>query len=190
MKTRKVRLKRKEEPERVTRKGTLVFVVLLILAVVGFVVGVRMGISRKDSKLTGTSELKTRGLHYQLKMARTSYQLGEPIEIKMSVRNITSSPIALKFPKNVEFDITVRKEVDLLFAQVPKVVWKMSESQMIYAEAHDKVLDAGDTAVFVGTWKQLDRDGKPVTPGNYQIIGTLMDERSETLQLRGQTADE
>ncbi len=190
MKTRKVRLKRKEEPERVTRKGTLVFVVLLILAVVGFVVGVRMGISRKDSKLTGSSELKTRGLHYQLKMARTSYQLGEPIEIKMSVRNITSSPIALKFPKNVEFDITVRKEVDLLFAQVPKVVWKMSESQMIYAEAHDKVLDAGDTAVFVGTWKQLDRDGKPVTPGNYQIIGTLMDERSETLQLRGQTADE
>ena len=49
MKTRKVRLKRKEEPERVTRKGTLVFVVLLVLAVVGFVVGVRMGISRKDS---------------------------------------------------------------------------------------------------------------------------------------------
>ncbi len=149
-----------------------------------------MGVSRKDAKLTGTSELNTRGLYYQLKMARTSYHLGEPIEVKLSVRNMTSSPVALRFSKNLEFDITVRKEVDLLFAQVPKVVWKMSESQMIYADPHDKVLAPGDVEVFVGEWKQLDREGKPVSPGNYQIIGTLLDERSETLQLRGQTAEE
>lgn len=190
MKTRKVRLKRKEEPEKVTRKGMVLFVCLLVLAVVGFVVGVRMGVSRKDAKLTGSSELKTRGLHYQLKMAKTNYALGEPIEVRLTVHNITSSPITLKFPKNVEFDITVRKEVDLLFAQVPKVVWKMSESQMIYADPHTKVIAPGESDLFVGTWKQIDRDGKAVTPGNYQIIGTLLDERSETLQLRGETAED
>lgn len=188
MRTRKVRLKRKEEPQKVTQKGTVLFVALLVLAVVGFVVGVRMGVSRKDAKLSGTSELNRRGLYYQLKMARTSYQLGEPIKIKLTVQNMTSSPVALKFPKNLEFDITVRKEVDLLFAQVPKVVWKMSESQMLYADPHDKILDPGGIEVFEGTWEQLDREGKAVSPGNYQIVGNLLDERNETLQLRGQMA--
>lgn len=191
MKTRKVRLKRKEEPQKVTRKGTVLFFLLLGLIVVGFVAGVRLGIARKDAKLTGTSELKTRGLHYQLKMERTNYQLGEPIRIQLSVHNITSSPIALKFQKNLEFDLTVRKEVDLLFAQVPKVVWKLSESQMIYADPHDSIVDPGQTLSFSGVWDQKDRDGKSVSPGNYQIIGNLLaDDRSETLQLRGQTADD
>lgn len=190
MKTRKVRLKRKEEPEKVTRKGMVVFVVLLVLVVVGFVAGVRLGVARKDSKLLGSSDMKTRGLYYQLKMEKTNYHLGEPIKVQLSITNISSAPIALKFQKNLEFDLTVRKEVDLLFAQVPKTIWKLSENQMVYADAHDSIVDPGKTLNFNGIWDQKDRDGKPVKPGNYQIIGNLLaDDRPESLALRGKTEE-
>jgi hypothetical protein len=188
MKTRKVRLKRKEEPEKVTRKGTIAFVVLLMLCVVGFVVGVRVGVAKKDSSLLGSSDMKTRGLYYQLKMEKTLYRLGEPIKVRLSITNVSSAPIALKFQKNLEFELTVRKEVDLLFAQVPKTIWKLSENQLVFADVHNSVIDPGKTLQFLGTWDQKDRDGKPVKPGNYQIIGNLLaDDRPESLALRGKT---
>lgn len=191
MKTRKVRLKRKAEPEKVTRKGTILFVLLIVLVVIGFVAGVRLGVARKDSNLLGSSDMKTRGLYYQLKMERTSYRLGEPIKVQLSITNITSKPLPLKFQKNLEFDLTVRKEVDLLFAQVPKTIWKLSESQMVYADPHDVIVDPGKTLSFTGTWDQKDRDGKAVRPGAYQIIGNLLaDDRAESLQLRGKTSGE
>jgi hypothetical protein len=188
VKTRKVRLKRKDEPEKVTRKGTIIFVLLVVLAVVGFVFGVRAGVARKDAKLLGSSDMKTRGLYYQLKMEKTAYRLGEPIKVELSITNVSSAPIALKFQKNLEFDLTVRKEVDLLFAQVPKTIWKLSENQMVYPDGHDSVVDPGKTMNFHGVWDQKDREGKPVKPGNYQIIGNLLaDDRTESLALRGKT---
>lgn len=191
MKTRKVRLKRKEEPEKVTRKGTFVFLFLVVLCVVGFVFGVRYGLARNDAKLLGVSDMKTRGLYYKLTMEKTSYRLGEPIKVMLSITNVSSEPIGLKFQKNLEFDLTVRKEVDLLFAQVPKTVWKLSENQKIYPEAHTSVIEPGKTLDFKGVWDQKDREGKPVNPGNYQIIGNLMaDDRPESLALRGRTEQE
>lgn len=186
MRTRKIRLKRREEPEKVTRKGTIVFVLLLLLVVVGFVFGVRAGLSYKDAKLLGTSDMKTRGLYYQLKMEKTSYKLGEPVMVGLKITNISSSPIALRFQKNLEFELTVRKEVDLAFAQVPKTIWKLSEKQLVYAEPHDQVIAPGGTLDFSGAWDQTDREGRPVKPGNYQIIGSLLaDDRPESLSLRG-----
>lgn len=188
MKTRKVRLKKRSQPEKVTRKGLFLFVGLLILAVVGFIFGVRLGVARKDATLSSSSDLTTRGLYYQLKMEKTDYNVGEPIGVQLSVTNVTSAPIVLEFKKNLEFDLTVRKEVDLIFAQVPKTVWKLSESQMVYKDTHVLRVDAGKTLTFKGLWDQKDRDENPVKPGRYQIIGNLLAEnRSEALQLRGQT---
>lgn len=188
MKTRKVRLKKRVKQEKVTRKGIFVFVALLALAVVGFVVGVRLGVARKDSKLVAASDLTTKGLYYQLKMQKTDYDVGEPITVELSVTNVSSAPIVLNFKKNLEFDLTVRKEVDLLFAQVPKTVWKLSEKQMVYKDTHILRVDAGKSLTFKGVWDQKNREGKGVKPGRYQIIGNLLaDDRSEALQIRGQT---
>lgn len=188
MKTRKVRLKKRSKREEVTRKGVFVFVALLCLAVVGFVVGVRIGVSRKDAALTKSSNLESRGLYYQLQMEKTDYEVREPITVQLSVTNVTPSPIVLNFKKNLEFDLTVRKEVDLVFAQVPKTVWKLSETENVMAEPHVTRIDAGKTLVFKGTWDQTDRDKQYVVPGRYQIIGNLLaDDREDALQLRGET---
>ena len=171
-----------------TRKGIVVFVLLLVLAVVGFIVGVRLGVARKDSKLVNSSDLTNKGLYYQLKMEKTEYDIGEPISVQLSVTNVTSSPIVLNFQKNLEFDLTVRKEVDLLFAQVPKTVWRLSEKQMVYKDNHVLRVDAGKTLTFKGTWDQTNRDEEAVKPGRYQIIGNLLaDNREESLQIKGQT---
>lgn len=186
MKTRKIRLKRREEPEKVTRKGTIVFVLLIMLAVVGFVFGVRAGVAHQDASLLKKADIKTRGLHYKLRMEKDAYRLGEPIEVHLEISNISGAPIALKFQKNLEFDLTVRKEVDLMFAQVPKTIWKLSENQLVYAEAHTEVLEPGGDMKFSGVWDQKDREGRPVKPGSYQIVGNLLaDDRPESLALRG-----
>ena len=110
----------------------------------------------------------------------------------MCIRDsVTSSPIVLDFQKNLEFDLTVRKEVDLLFAQVPKTVWRLSEKQMVYKDKHVLRVDAGKTLTFKGTWDQTNRDEESVKPGRYQIIGNLLaDNRGESLQLKGQTNNE
>lgn len=188
MKTRKVRLKKRSQQEEVTRKGVFIFVSLLVLAVVGFIVGVRLGVSRKDAALNKTSDLKVNGLYYQLQMERTDYEVGEPITVKLSVTNVTPDPIVLNFKKNLEFDLTVRKEVDLIFAQVPKTVWRLSEREDVMKEPHVLRVDAGKTLVFKGTWDQTDRENHSVTPGRYQIIGNLLaEDRQDALQLRGET---
>lgn len=171
-----------------TKKGIAVFVALLILAVVGFIVGVRLGVARKDADLVQSSDLTEKGLYYQLKMEKTKYDVREPISVQLSVTNVSSSPIVLSFQKNLEFDLTVRKEVDLLFAQVPKTVWRLSEDQMVYKDSHVLRVDAGKTLTFKGVWNQKNRDGEYVKPGRYQIIGNLLaDDREGSLQIRGQT---
>lgn len=187
-KTRKVRLKRRsQQTEQVTKKGIALFVGLLVLAVVGFIVGIRMGVARKDANLSSSSNLTEKGLYYQLKMGKTSYTLGEPIGIELSVTNVTANPIVLNFQKNLEFDLIVRKEVDLLFAQVPKTVWMLSDKKSVYQDQHVVRLDAGKTLTFEGVWDQTDRDSNSVQPGRYQIIGSLLaDDRSSALQIRGQ----
>jgi intracellular proteinase inhibitor BsuPI len=189
VKTRKVKLKKRSQTEKpVTRKGVIIFVSLLVLAVVGFIFGVRMGVARKDSNLVNSSDLTNKGLYYQLKMEKTEYDIGEPISVQLSVTNVTSNPIVLDFQKNLEFDLTVRKEVDLLFAQVPKTVWRLSEKQMVYKDKHVLRVDAGKTLTFKGTWDQTNRAEEPVKPGRYQIIGNLLaDNREESLQIKGQT---
>lgn len=189
MKTRKVRLKkRNQQTEQVSRKGIFIFVGLLVLAVIGFIVGVRLGVERKNAHLSNTSDLTTKGLYYQLQMEKTDYDVGEPIVVQLSVTNVTSKPIVLNFKRNLEFDLTVRKEVDLIFAQVPKTVWKLSEKQMVYKDPHVLRVDAGKTLTFKGTWNQKNRDDNPVSPGRYQIIGNLLaQDREDALQIRGQT---
>lgn len=171
-----------------TKKGIAVFVALLILAVVGFIVGVRLGVARKDADLVQSSDLTEKGLYYQLKMEKTKYDVREPISVQLSVTNVSSSPIVLSFQKNLEFDLTVRKEVDLLFAQVPKTVWRLSEDQMVYKDSHVLRVDAGKTLTFKGVWNQKNREDEYVKPGRYQIIGNLLaDDREGSLQIRGQT---
>lgn len=162
-----------------------------MLAVVGFIFGVRLGIARKEANLSSSSDLNSKGLYYQLKMEKTEYEVGEPIGVQLSVTNVSSSPIVLNFKKNLEFDLTVRKEVDLLFAQVPKTVWRLSEKESVYKDEHVLRVDAGKTLTFKGTWDQTSRDGESVKPGRYQIIGNLLAEnRDEALQIRGQTSSE
>ncbi len=191
MAVRKVRLKRRKEPERVTKKGLFLFVGLVLFSLVAFVAAIRMGVEYRNSELASSSDLRTKGLYYQLKMERTNYRQGEPIEIQLSVTNITSEPIDLLFERSLEFNLVVRKEVDLLFAQIPKTVWSLSDTQMVVADPHTRTLKAGETVTFSGTWNQKDRDDKLVQPGQYQIIGSLLAKgRPESLQLRSRAGEE
>ncbi|MGE0488428.1 MAG: BsuPI-related putative proteinase inhibitor [Vulcanimicrobiota bacterium] len=187
--TRKVRLKRRAPKREVDpKKAALAFGSLLILCIATFFVVINYVVEQDQSKLNRTADLESQGLYFTLEMDKSRYKLGEPIDVKLSVRNITSSPITLKFDQDQEFDFLVQKEMNLLFAQVPMNVWRFSNKQIPHEDPHSITIPPGKVRVFSGTWEQEDAKGKTVRPGQYVITGYLRAEnRNETLQLRGAT---
>lgn len=190
--TRRVRLKRKasvsgggsEEP----RKGVWLFATLVILAIIAFFVVVRVMVARDQAKLNRTAGLESKGLYFTLEMARSQFAVGEPIDVTMSVRNVTSQPITLKFEVDQEFDFLVQKEMNLLFAQVPMNVWRFSSEEVPKPDPHTITIAPGKVKTFSATWSQKDFKGETVKPGRYIITGYLNAlDRKETLQLRGKT---
>ena len=120
-------------------------------------------------------------------MDRTDYETGEPIPVKLSVANISPKPVVLSFQKNLEFELIVRREVDLVVAQVPRIVWKLSENYPVLKDFHTLRIDAGKTLEFEAVWDQKNRQNEAVKSGRYQIIGRLLaDNHSESLLIRGE----
>lgn len=189
--TKKVRLKRRvasDEPE--PQSQAKFFVVCLVAVVILFLLALKFFVWRKQANLNTTANLQSKGLFYKLEMPRTSYAKGEPIDIQLSVRNITSKPISLTFDQDLEFDFLVQSEVNLLFVQVPQDVWRLSADpeHLPKRKPHVITIPPGKEKIFRSTWTQEDYKGKAVEPGRYIISGQLnAKDRQEQLQLRGET---
>ena len=190
METRKVRLKRRtpaQEPPNRAKAGWL-FALLVVIAVVVFFMVINGFIAKEKEQLNNTADLESEGLYFALQMEKKSYKRGEPIKVQLSVRNITTSPITLDFTHELEFDFLVQREMNLLFAQVPMNVWRLTSAKHPQEDPHTITIPPGKMKIFSGEWDQTDAKGNLVDPGRYVITGFLnAKNRTETLQLRGKT---
>ncbi len=187
--TRKVRLKRRKPRREIDpKKAAALFAVLLVACIVAFFVVINYVVEQDQSKLNRSANLESQGLYFTLEMDKKTYALGEDVQVNLSVRNITSKPITLRFQENLEFDFLVQKEMNLLFAEIPMNVWRYSNSQVPHQEPHTIAIPSGKVRKFSGVWNQTDAKGRTVKPGQYVITGYLRaSNRHETLQLRGAT---
>lgn len=186
--TRKVRLKRRARKQEPSKKSGTVFAVLLLVAIGMFMLVVRFTITREQEQLNRTANLESEGLYFSLEMNKDRYSRGEDIEVTLKVKNISTEPVVLDFETEQEFDFLVQREMNLLFANVPMNVWRLSSARHPSSDAHTITIAPGKEKSFSDKWDQTDYNSRLVKPGRYVITGFLMAKnRQETLQLRGKT---
>ncbi len=175
----------KKRVKRNIKKEILTFVLLLLLVVVAFFVSIKYYVAYKEPLIKSAHE-KTNTLLYGIRMGKTRYAKGEPIELILEVRNISNKPVMLKFDESLEYDFIVKKEKNFFFVKVPMVVWRYSGTVGSRKEKHTVTLQPQEVRQYKAIWDQKDFNGKQVTSGTYIITGIVNTAGHSTeLQLRG-----
>lgn len=170
------------------KKEAITFGLILLVAVGIFFAVLNY---RTRHSYQASTETVAGTLHYSLHMPATSFAEGQDIPIQLTVRNIGNEPVVLKFDQELEFDVIVKRDVNMLFATVPFDVWKYSASHPGAAnKPHERVLKPGGTLTYNVAWPQVDANNEKVAEGRYTIVGVLNQAGSKTLlQLSGGTHD-
>lgn len=94
---------------------------------------------------------------------KSTYALGEPVNITVQVNNTGSSPTTLNYRSGQEYDIIVKKG--------GQEVWKWSVGKFFTQELHSQTLAPGESRTFKESWPQTANGDQPITAGEYQVIG-------------------
>ncbi len=106
-------------------------------------------------------------LRLDLRTDHPVYAVGEPVELTLGVTNPGPDPISVTAPSSQLYDFIVLKE--------GREVWRWSLGRLFAAALTQLTIPPGGTRAFSERWDQRDRDGRPVTPGNYVVMGILID---------------
>lgn len=89
-----------------------------------------------------------------------TYRPGETVLFTMTWRNETEEVREYLFPNAQRFDIRITRNGEK--------VWQWSDGRLFAQVMTTLILPPGDSRVFKAEWKQVDEDGRPVPPGEYQ----------------------
>ncbi len=97
-----------------------------------------------------------------LELGKLSYEQGEPIDMTLRLVNCASGPITRTFRDAQRYDFAAK-------TQDGDEVWRWS-SGMIFAEVQgEETYQPNEQLTFTETWDQLDSEGQPVEPGQYEL---------------------
>lgn len=97
------------------------------------------------------------------------YHAGEPIKITITAKNATKSAVKLTFPSGQRYDIAIQRGSD---PKSPKL-WQWSHGQMFIQMVSSVALPPGKTLTFTENYRPGQERAPVLTPGTYQITGTL-----------------
>lgn len=101
--------------------------------------------------------------------------VGEPVRIELVLRNAGSDPVELFVPgRPPAFDLVVETESG-------RTVWRRLEGKPIAMALGIVRLAPGEEVTFAHTWRQRDRRGEPVLPGDYVVRGIVEAEGTKLL---------
>lgn len=136
---------------------------------------------------TSTS-LSTSDIEFTLQTEKTQFSSGEPVNIKMDVKNITKDDLTLEFETTNHCEFVIRKEQNFVFFTHGLDVWKSSYNQQYKDEENKIILKPGEVKTFKTTWKQVNARGEQVKAGKYSISATLLTKTKQPLlQLKMKT---
>lgn len=100
---------------------------------------------------------------------------GEPVEIKLRVRNTTSAPLDLYLRgREVTFDLAIADSTG-------DSVWRRLEGEVTQAILQLKTLAPGEVMELSHVWNQQSQRGQPVGPGRYTVRGSVLTDGQTTL---------
>jgi len=105
-------------------------------------------------------------LRLVLRADRSVYALGAPVTLTLAVTNPGPAPVTLTAPSSQLYDFAVLRD--------GAEVWRWSAGRMFLAVLTDLTIRPGETRAFTEVWDQRDRDGRPVGPGDYVVVGRLI----------------
>src|SRR5687768_5040554 len=146
------RVVRNPRKELATFAITVVVIVAVFFAVLNYFLSLQ-------HPPTSATELTVGQVRYSLEMPRTQYAEGDAIPLKMTLKNIGTEPVKLKFDHDLEFDFIVQKELNLVFASVPLEIWKLSSTRPPGQDPHERVLKPGESRSYDGKWSQVNAQG-------------------------------
>ncbi len=120
---------------------------------------------RNGSRVATLSQEGRGALRLDLRADRAVYAVGEPITLTLAVTNPGADPVTLTAPSSQLYDFIVLRE--------GREIWRWSAGQMFLTVLTPLTIAPGQTRAFTETWDQRDRNGQPVTPGDYVIVGEL-----------------
>lgn len=129
-----------------------------------------VGLMAMISMLTTPALAQAGDIQVKVQTDKTTYALGEPVNITVDVTNTSSSPVALNYRNGQEYDIIINKD--------GQEVWKWSMGKFFTQELHSVTLAPGESRTFQDSWTQTVNGNQPITPGQYQIIGVSTAEQN------------
>ena len=104
-------------------------------------------------------------LRLDLRADRPIYAVGQPVQLTLAVTNPGLAPISLTAPSSQLYDFAVLRD--------GSEVWRWSADKMFLTVLTQLTISPGETRTFTERWDQRDRDGRPVDPGHYEVLGIL-----------------
>jgi hypothetical protein len=98
---------------------------------------------------------------------RVYYRTGEPVVMRLTIRNVGTEPVTLNFSSSQRYDFVVRHVV------TGEVVWNWSFDRYFLWVLGAVTLDPGETWVIAEEWKQQTNPGNQVRTGIYRLEGVI-----------------
>lgn len=95
-----------------------------------------------------------------------AYGGGETITLVVTLRNRADGPRTLTLPTSQTHDC-------LVYDGNHKEVWRYSAGRIFAQVITELTLAPGESRTFTVTWKQIDAQGRPVPPGDYETVGLV-----------------
>jgi len=131
---------------------------LFFAMLVGFIVG---------PNRTGSGAGKDVAL--SLQADRSVYRVGQRVVLTLTVTNRGERPIRLTFPSAQVYDFVVRQD--------GREVWRWSRDKMFTMMLTEVLLPPGKPQSYTEPWDQIDTEGRPIPPGEYEVVGLLVDKQ-------------
>jgi len=106
-------------------------------------------------------------LEIDLTVSDPAPQVGEPLEMTLTLRNAGSQPVQLLFSTSQRYDFLARNDAG-------EEVWRWS-ADMVFAQVlGEETLGPGGDLTFQETWDRQDNNGVQVAPARYDIEGSIV----------------
>ncbi len=120
---------------------------------------------REGEEMIRESASSPESLLVQVQLNEGGYAIGEPIEMKLIVTNLTSRALRLFFPTAQRYDFIVSKGNEVL--------WRWSDARTFAQVTSTLLLEPRATITYEATWDQTTRSGVKLPLGRYAIKGVL-----------------
>ncbi len=112
--------------------------------------------------MAGPSVERAQGdLRLRIAIMKSTYLVGEPIEIRLAVTNAASAAVPLTWYTGQHSDAFVRQRGAL--------IWQWSHDKAFTQAVRESTMAAGERVFYGWMWDQTDLQGRQVEPGAYEI---------------------